>query len=96
MLDLRSCYPRRKQGVITRAVGDDTILYDPESKKVHVVNKTSLLVWDLCTGNTNLDMMESEFRARFVVGANDNVRKDLEESVSAFHAQGLVDLMQRG
>ncbi|MBM2840096.1 MAG: hypothetical protein HW412_624 [Bacteroidetes bacterium] len=96
MLDLRSCYPRQKEGVITRTVGDDTILYDPEVKKVHVVNKTSLLVWTLCTGSFNLELMEREFRAKFAVSENDNVRKDLEDSIVAFHNEGLVVLARQG
>jgi hypothetical protein len=92
MLDLHSCCPRQKQGVVSRIVGDDTILYDPDSRQVHVLNKTSVLVWKLCTGDFNLDMMEQEFRSKFIANKGDDMRRDLEENIAAFYEKGLVVL----
>jgi hypothetical protein len=90
MLDFTLCHPRRKDGVVLRNLSDDAILYDPATKKAHVLNKTSLLIWNLCTGDVSLDEIEKSIRSQFMIDDDSDVRMDIEETVTKFSAEGLV------
>ncbi len=73
-------------------LGDDAMLYNPATKKAHVLNKTSLLIWNLCTGDSNLDAIEKELNARFKVEDAGTVRGDIEETLAMLDSEGLVTL----
>ncbi len=90
MLDFTLCHPRRKDGVVLRSLGDDAILYDPGTKKAHVLNKTSLLIWNLCTGDVSLEAIERKIQSQFTVDDGSDVRMDIEETVTKFSTEGLV------
>ena len=92
MLDFTLCHPRQKEGLVLRTLGDDAILYNPDTKKAHVLNKTSLLIWNLCTGDSNLEAIEQEVKSHFKVEGNSNVRTDIEETLTMLNAEGLVVL----
>ena len=76
-------------------MGAETMLYDPDSRKVHVLNRSSLAIWELCTGEANLEAIEAEVRRRFRAGEGDDVRKDVENCVVALSKEGLLDLENR-
>ncbi len=92
MLDFVMCHPRQKDGMVLRTLGDDAILYNPATKKAHVLNTTSLLIWNLCTGNANLEAIEQEITLRFKVEDSSSVRNDIREALTMLNAEGLVVL----
>ncbi len=92
MLDFLLCHPRQKEGLVLRTLGEDAILYNPDTKKAHVLNKTSLLIWNLCTGDSNIEAIEHEVKSRFKAGDVSSVRSDIEETLTMLHAEGLVVL----
>lgn len=90
MLEFTLTHPRRKEGVVLRSLGDETILYDPECKKVHVLNVTSLLIWNLCTGDHTLADIEREVRSHFNVDEQSDARADMEDTLLKFRTEGLL------
>lgn len=92
MLDFTLCYPRQKEGLVLRTLGDDAILYNPATKKAHVLNKTSLLIWNLCTGDSNLETIEREVKSRFNIEGSHSVRADIQETLAMLDAEGLLIL----
>lgn len=42
--------PRGRQDVVFRPLVDEWVLYDPETRQLHVLNHTAALVWSLCDG----------------------------------------------
>jgi hypothetical protein len=90
MLDFNKFHPRQKKGVVLRRLQDEAILYDPETKKVHVLNVTSMFIWNLCTGDHNLEAIEKEVKSQFKVDEDCNVRTDTEETVMRFRTEGLL------
>lgn len=48
-----------------RRVGDEWLLFDPESERIHVLNLTSALIWSFCTGEFTVDDIVEEVRAAF-------------------------------
>jgi len=95
MLDPAACRPRRKAHVVSRPLGTETVLYDPETRKVHVLNPTSQVIWELCTGDASLGAIEQELRQRFSAGADVDVRADVEECLLRLRGEGLLLLEDR-
>jgi hypothetical protein len=49
----------RKAGVLVRSVGDQLVVYDQERRQLHVLNRTTALVWHHCDGrHTIADLAE--------------------------------------
>jgi hypothetical protein len=92
MLDFFTCHPRQHGGIVLRKVGEEVMLYNPETRKAHVLNTTSHFIWELCTGKNSLETIERELRSRFAVPSHEDVRGDIVETVTAFSREGLVQL----
>lgn len=92
MHDFKSCCPRRVEGLVLRKLGDEAVLYNPTTNKAHVLNQTSLLIWDLCTGERNLESIETELRARFEIEEGTDVAADIDEVITTFGNEGLLTL----
>lgn len=92
MRDFNECRPRRAEGLVLRQLGEEALLYNPATKKAHVLNKTSLLIWNLCTGETTLAAMEAAIKNEFTIEDDTNVAADIDEVVTAFSDEGLVTL----
>jgi hypothetical protein len=49
----------REAGVLARSVGDQLVVYDQERRRLHVLNRTTALVWHHCDGqHTVADLAE--------------------------------------
>jgi hypothetical protein len=92
MSEFNVYHPRRRDGLVLRKLGEEAILYNPGTKKAHVLNKTSLLIWNLCTGDQSVQMIENALRVQFDVDGGADVRKDIEETLTQFSTEGLVTL----
>lgn len=92
MLDFSLCHPRRKEGLVLRKLGEEAILYNPDTKKAHVLNRTSLLIWDLCNGDLSLELIEDAMKSRFESDDHCDIRMDIEETVTTFSKEGLITL----
>jgi hypothetical protein len=95
MIDAAATRPRQKPGVVARTLGSETMLYDPESRKVHVLNGTSLAIWELCSGEHTLLAMEAEVRKRFSAAEGDDVLADIADCVTTLQKEGLLLLEPR-
>jgi len=82
--------PLRKDGILSRKLGDEWMLYDPESCVVHVINATAESVWDLCDGNRGLDEIATSLRDTFEVPDGTPMKKDIDEIIQAFFEKGLL------
>ena len=45
--------PSRASGVIDRSLGEETILYDTRSDKVHLLDPLAAVVWNTCDGGSH-------------------------------------------
>jgi len=81
--------PRRKPGVLARQLGEEWILYDPESGDLHVVNEAAGLVWEMCDGSLSLQQMGERLRAAYSVPPDADVMADLEKIIASFRERGL-------
>ena len=82
--------PARKDGILSRRLGDEWLLYDPASGAVHVVNSVAAFVWDMCDGSHTLERMEAKVREAYDVSEGATVRGDVEDILRSFEKMGLL------
>ena len=73
-----------------RAAGEDTLLSDPGSGKVHFLNVTAALVWQCCDGNTTLDDCVRRLRETFAIPAEADVAADVQAVLADLEQRGLL------
>ena len=49
--------PIRKPGAWLRQAENENVIYDPETKAVHILNATATAIWVLCDGETTPEEM---------------------------------------
>jgi hypothetical protein len=83
--------PRRIEGVLSKALGSETLLYWPDGKAIHVLNRTALTIWELCDGNHTAQDMEALIRAKFQgIDSHVDVMTDINRTLQSFAEQGLL------
>ncbi|MEW5804174.1 MAG: PqqD family protein [bacterium] len=84
--------PCRKDSLMLRDLDEETILYDPDTRQIHILNKTAFLVWQLCDGMHSIaDMTAAITRTcSLTQGEIDRIEHDVRSIVSDFEAQGMV------
>lgn len=83
--------PLKMEQIIQKNVGSENLLYNPATKSVHVINKTSSLIWELCDGEHDVDMIEKELKKRFDVKNETNVKNDIHSTLSELKRLGLIE-----
>jgi hypothetical protein len=80
-------HPRAKADVLFRRVGEDWLLFDPSTERIHVLNLAAALVWSHCSGEHDAE----EIRTRMTDAYGQPVeRQAVDEALARFHAEGLL------
>lgn len=86
--------PCRKSSITARDLDEETMLYDPETKQVHILNKTALLVWQLCDGRHSVKDMAAAITRACSQSLGERDEKSIEQDVISiiddFAAQRMV------
>jgi Coenzyme PQQ synthesis protein D (PqqD) len=82
--------PLRKEGVLSRQLGEEWILYDQENSVVHIINATAEHVWDLCDGNHDRDEIAKCLQDAYLVSAGTALGSDVDTIIQEFSAHGLL------
>jgi hypothetical protein len=84
--------PCRIDGVLSKALGDETLLYWADGKALHVLNRTALVIWELCDGQHTVQEMENVIRAKFqVADPQADIAGDIDRTLQTFIAAGLLE-----
>ena len=83
--------PRRRDLVVCRKMGDETVLHDSETGAIHALNPNAYLVWDLCDGEHGLADMEKALRDHFSISETDKVSEDIRDVIERFSREGLLE-----
>ena len=57
----------KKTNLLTTELEDEVVVYDPDSKQAHSLNRTAVAVWNHCDGKTSLGDLQRRVSAE--VGA---------------------------
>lgn len=80
---------RQKEGVSTRKLGDELMLYDEASDKVHILNETGILIWGLLNGENNLLDIENSLIRQFPDAKPEEISRDISEIIEKLLSEGL-------
>jgi len=81
----------KKEKIVIRDMGDEAVLYNPQTKSIHVLNKTSSMVWEYCDGKHSLKMIDNKIMDRFDVSNAQDVKDDIIETLNQFSELGLIE-----
>lgn len=83
--------PKRKAGIQSRRLGDEWMLYDPDTGSLHVVNELAAFVWQLCDGSSTFEDMCQRIEDEYDVPDGTDVRTDVREAVDALAGLGVLE-----
>lgn len=83
--------PTPKQGYQLEALDDELFLYDIGNTQAIHLNSASALVWQLCDGHRNIQDINTLLQDAYP-DKRDQITQDLYDSLSAFLAQGMIQL----
>jgi hypothetical protein len=79
--------PARKTALELQDSGDDTLVHDRESRKIHVLNRSAAIVLRACDGRTPVETVVRALDPR----ASQSARADIQQVLTDFAALGLID-----
>jgi len=88
---MRNNKPSKREEIIFRKIGDETVLYSTETRLVHILNSTAEKVWQLCDARHNIAQIKEGLRQEFIVEDEDPVHKDIESILTEFKKNNLLE-----
>ncbi len=82
--------PLRKDGILTRQLDDEWLLYDTGDESVHVINSMAEFILRMCDGSHSLSEIEQHVREVYLVPDETDLRKDVESIIQNFEGLGIV------
>src|SRR5262245_27190387 len=58
-------YPIKIETVVVETLGDDLCIYDTATKRVHSLNATAALVWQMCDAEHSVEQIADELASKF-------------------------------
>lgn len=83
--------PVRREGVLSRRVGEEWMLYDTNNESVHIINQVAVFVWNMCDGEHTLEDMEKSVTDEYDVSEGQKVTKDVEGIINSFNELGVLE-----
>ena len=81
--------PKRRDGLIERELPTELILYDPETDRAFLLNRTSAAIWDLCDGQNAAQQISEQLASHF--GATtEKVEEDVRTTIERFRRDRLL------
>lgn len=77
--------PLHKDGIFTRKMGKEWMLYDEKNESIHIINSTAEFVWRLCDGSHSIDEIKQELMNIYRISEGIDVRKDVDSIIEKFH-----------
>ncbi len=81
--------PKRREGLIERELPRELILYDPETDRAFLLNRTSAAIWDLCDGQSALRQIVEQIAPCFAA-PQEKVAEDVKATIELFHRDRLL------
>ncbi|MEW6380290.1 MAG: PqqD family protein [bacterium] len=86
--------PCRKDSIEARDLDGEAILYNPDTKHVHILNKAALQVWQMCDGQHSIRDMAVAIAEMYSLSPGERegarVEQDIQRIIDDFAAQGMI------
>jgi|GEM_PF-554568 len=89
--------PCRKGSIVARDLDGEAILYNPETRQVHILNKAALLVWQLCDGQHSIGDMVAAIADLYSLSVEErereaiSIEQDIQGIIHDFEIQGMIE-----
>lgn len=84
-------HPRVRDDAVFRPLAGEWVVFDPEGRRLHVMNLTAALVWSFCDGIRGRDEIVQKVREAFPAPPDrERVEKDVDEALGTFRDKGLL------
>lgn len=84
--------PATRSDLVFRELADEWVLFDPDGRRLHVMNLTAALVWSHCTGERSFEEIVSAVQEAFDdPPPADRVEADVRETLETFVGKGLLE-----
>lgn len=80
--------PRQAEGLDITEVDDGLVVFEPVGRRVHHLNVTATLVFELCTGDNSVDQIVDIVRTAF--GLPDVEATEIRGVVDSLRAERLI------
>lgn len=80
---------KRDPGLPYQKLDEETIVVDPRSREVHLLNETAARVWELLASPRSLDELAATLGEEYDAPADD-LRAGVEEVLAGFRDKGLL------
>jgi hypothetical protein len=88
-------HPLRRPGLVERELPGELVLYDPESDRAWLLNRTAAAVWDLADGATPVIAIAIELADALGVPA-EQARQDVAATVRHLAGEGVLGFAPPG
>ena len=83
--------PVRREDVTCKQLDEtETMLYDPQTEALHILNPTARLIWELCDGEHTVEDMAAALKAQFTGVEGKDISGEIQTTLDTFTAQGLL------
>lgn len=79
---MKNLKPIRNPGILWKAEEQETLIFDPDTGNILVLNPTASLIWQLCDGKHSTSQLVSEILQKFEELNEETAKKDLTEFLS--------------
>jgi PqqD family protein of HPr-rel-A system len=80
---------QRDPGLPYQKLDEETIVVDPRSREVHLLNETAARVWELLASPRSLDELAATLGEEYDAPAGE-LRAGVEEAIAGFRDKGLL------
>ena len=87
---MQASNPIHNSDILLQEAGEETLLYSPEGRAVHVLNPTARFVWDRCDGQHSVGDLAQALREQFGVAPVHDVEGDVRRTLGTFAEKGLL------
>lgn len=88
--DYKQRKPLKKEGIKELEIDNELILSDPGTGKIHVLNETSRLIWDMADGMHTIKDIEHKIKEQFQSVSDHEIRKDIERFIEELTGKELL------
>ena len=83
---------KQRQGISSRKLGPELMLYDQHNDKVHVLNETGSLIWGFVDGKKSLPEINNIFAEQFPDSPREQLNRDIQEIIRKLAQEKLIVL----
>jgi len=83
--------PTRKASAKEHESSDEVVAYDEEAGRVHTLNRSALLIWRHCDGQTRGHELVAKMPEAFAEVSRVEFAVDLADALEVFRKEGLVE-----